>query len=91
MGVITERYSPVVVGVNATVKSNSVNALGGFLCVTTGTLTLSSNGEFTVGNGQTIFTAFPVTAGNFYKLPFRVAGGYTLVAAGGASGVLGVV
>jgi hypothetical protein len=37
-----------------------------------------------------IFSAFPVVAGTWYTLPFVTQGGYTLTAAGGASGVLAV-
>jgi hypothetical protein len=91
MGTVSERYSPVVVATNATVSSNNVASLGGFLCTASGALTLSSNGEGNLANGQTLFTSFAVTAGIYYPMPFRVNGGYTLVASSGAAGVLGVV
>lgn len=92
MTAVTERYSPVVVGVNATVASNSANSLGGFLCVTSGVISLTNNSNLQ-GTSQTLtlFTNFPVQAGVYYPLPFRVNGGYTFTAGGGASGVLGVV
>lgn len=90
--VVSERYSPVVVGVNATVSSSNIASLAGFLCVTAGSISLSSLGEGPIlNNGQTLFTSLPVVAGVYYPIPFRVNGGYSLVASGGASGVLGVV
>jgi hypothetical protein len=92
MTAVTERYSPVVVGVNATVSSLSVNSLGGFLCVTSGVISLANVSVLQgVSEALTLFTNFPVQAGVYYPLPFRVNGGYSLTAGGGASGVLGVV
>jgi len=91
MGHVTLRYTPVPVGVNATVTSKTANAVGGFLALTSGTITLSNNNVVqAVSEPLTIVTAFPVVAGTWYTLPFITQGGYTLVAAGGASGVLAV-
>lgn len=76
------RWHPTPVGVDATVDITQ-NEIGGFLAVTAGTLTL------TRADGSVIFTALPVTAGSWTFLPFYVGHqGGTLVAAGGASGVL---
>lgn len=93
MGAVAERYSPVVVGANATVTSQTVNSLGGFLCVTAGNISLA-NHPLSSPNGvtpTTFFSNMPVVAGVYYPMPFRTNGGYTLVASGGASGVLGVI
>jgi hypothetical protein len=88
---VTKRYSPVVVGVNSTVISKSANAIGGFLAVTAGTITLSNNSVLQATNESfTIISAMPVTAGTWYELPFITQGGYTFTTAGGASGVLAV-
>ena len=82
--IIKERYQPQPVGVNATVAISG-ESIGGFLCLTAGTVTLTSN-----QNGAVI-TALPVTAGVYVPLPFYlgVAGG-TFTTAGGASGTLAV-
>ena len=91
MGHVTKRYSPVVVGVNSTVTSKTANAIGGFLAVTTGAITLSNASVLqATSEAQTLFTSFPVTAGTWYELPFITVGGYTFTTSGGASGVLAV-
>lgn len=82
--IIKERYQPEPVGVNAT-ETISGESIGGFLCLTAGTITITSN---TMGN---VITALPVTAGVYVPLPFYigVAGG-TITTAGGASGTLAI-
>jgi len=91
-GHVSERYSPVPVGVNTTVSSPNTNAVGGFLCVTSGTISLSNlNTLQGVQQYMTIFTSLPVTAGVYYPIPFQTNGGYSFTTAGGASGVLGVI
>lgn len=87
---IQERYTPVVVGVNATVPLRG-NSLGGFLCKTAGTITVLDH------SGNTIINAHPVTAGVYYPLPFVLSTGFigdsglaSFTAAGGASGTIGV-
>lgn len=91
MGHVTLRYAPVPVGINATVTSKTANAIGGFLAISDGTLTLSNNNVVqAVSEPLTIFTNFEVVAGTWYTMPFITQGGFTLVAAGGASGVLAV-
>jgi len=91
MGHVTLRYTPVPVGVNATVTSRTANAIGGFLAITDGNITLSNNNVVqAVSEPLVIFTNFEVVAGSWYTLPFITQGGYTLVASGGASGVLAV-
>ncbi len=80
--IIKERYTPQTVAVNSTVTIGG-DSIGGFLCLTAGTVTLTSN---TTGN---VITALPVTAGVYVPMPFLlgVAGG-TFTTAGGASGTL---
>lgn len=76
------RYSPLPVGLNATVNITQ-NEIGGFLAITAGNITL------TKADGTVVFSAFPVTAGSWTFLPFYIGhNGGTLTAAGGASGVL---
>lgn len=87
MGMI--KYSPKVVAANATVEFDS-SVAGKFLAVTAGTITVVAN----QADGKpetTILNAFPVAAGEFYDLELFVGkNGGRLVAAGGASGTLGV-
>lgn len=89
-GPITERYTPKLVAANATLDFSG-NAIGCFLCTTTGNITVTANA--TDGRAQyNLLTSFPVTAGTYYQLPFYIgSNGGRIVAAGGAAGVLGVV
>lgn len=82
MGVVRESYTPVPVDVNATVTLGG-NCLGGFLAKTGGTVTVVN------GLGVTILSAFPVTAGVYYPMPFNVGEGATFTTAGGAGGLIG--
>jgi hypothetical protein len=85
--VIQERYAPLVVGVNATVTINN-QAVAGFVCQTAGTVTLTS-AAVDGAPAVTILSAFPVTAGVYYPLPFFLGkNGGTFTTAGGASGTL---
>lgn len=83
---IQEQYQPVPVGVTTTVTSTS-NGTGGFLCITSGTLTIKRNNA-----AQTVIVnAVPVTAGTWLPMPFfGSTEGLIVTTAGGASGVLGV-
>ena len=84
-----ERYQPVLVGVNGTFKIES-NSIGGFLCKTAGTISVSDFNELT-GATVLVIDAHPVTAGVYYPLPFYLgSSGGTFTAAGGASGTLGI-
>ncbi len=77
-----ERYTPTVVGANATVTITG-SQTGGFLAVTAGTVTLTDL------NGVVKVNAFPVAAGQYVPLPILLDTiGGTFTAAGGASGTL---
>lgn len=83
--IIEERYKPVVVGVNSTYTiPDGVQAIAGFACVTSGTLTVVNQ------RGVTILNAIPVTAGVYLPLPFylETGSGGRATTAGGASGTL---
>lgn len=84
MGYIQERYRPTVMAANATVTTPS-SGLGGFLCVTSGTITVTMNNTA----ATPMLTAFPVLAGVYYPLVMLGdINGNTVVLAGGASGTL---
>jgi len=71
--VIQERYTPLPVAANSTVIIYGDN-VGGFLCTTSGTITLVSNAHD--GKVQTtIVNAMSVTAGIWYPLPFFIGTG----------------
>ena len=80
--VIRERYNPTIAPAN-TKTVVPAQAIGGFLCVTAGSL------ELTDMQGKVLFTGFPVSAGDFYRIPFYVGqDGLVLTTSGGASGVI---
>lgn len=84
MSVVQEVFSPALIAANGTF-TGAPAALGGFVCNTSGTLSM------TLG-GFPFLTTMPVTAGVYYPLPFAIPAGATVVvtAAGGAGGILGV-
>ncbi len=86
MAILQERYTPVTFAANGTYNSPSGNTFGiaGFLCVTTGTLTV------TRPDGSVVVNAFPVTGGVYHPMPFYVGSGGTVTLAGGASGTLAI-
>ena len=85
-GIVQERYSTLLLGANASVEIRSV-ALGGFLCKTSGTISVTRG----VNQPQLIVDAHPVAAGSYYPLPFLLsAHGGSVTLAGGASGTLAV-
>lgn len=84
-----ERYQPILIGVNGTAIISG-DSIGGFLCKTAGTITVTEVNEIN-GAAVTIIDTHPVTAGVYYPLPFFLgSNGGTFTAAGGASGTLGV-
>lgn len=85
--VFQERYTPIPMAADSTFTMNSVNAIGGFIAVTAGTITVARQNQS--GGYTTILNAFPVSAGAVYGLPMYVsAHGGTVTLAGGASGTL---
>jgi hypothetical protein len=86
MSIVQERYNAVQVGVNATADITS-NGLAGFLCLTSGSITISKKSPGT----PVILPPLSVVASVYYPLPFYLGhDGGTIVASGGASGVLAV-
>ena len=88
MSIVKERYAPMVIAANGTalVKSDQI---GGFLALTSGTITVTRNNED--GTTTVIVNGVAVTAGVYTPIPFLVGfHGATVTLAGGASGTLGV-
>ena len=87
--IIQERYSPIPIPANTTVEISG-NAIGLFVCTTSGTLTVISNaydGKATT----TLLNAMAVTAGQVYPLPFFLgSNGGSVTTAAGAVGTIGV-
>jgi hypothetical protein len=83
---IQERYTPVSLGVAATYvfPSGSPSGMGGFLCITAGTITV------TRADGVVVVNAFPMTAGTYVPMPFFLGSGATVTLGAGASGTLAV-
>lgn len=80
--VIQEQYTPELMTANSSFTTNS-QKIGGFICVTSGTLTV------TRGDGIVRLNAVPVTAGVYLPLPMFLGNyGATITLAGGASGTL---
>lgn len=89
MSIVQERYTPIPIAANTTVTVRG-SALGGFLCTTSGTLTVIRNDGG--GNTTTLINAMAVTASVYYPLPFFLGqNGGTVTTAGGAVGLLGAV
>lgn len=87
--VIQERYSAVPVAANTTVPIYS-QSIGGFLCTTSGTITLVAN-KTEERVQTTLINAMAVSAGVYYPLPFYIGkNGGTFTTAGGAIGLLGI-
>lgn len=82
------RYNPLLIGANSTVKITG-SRVGGFLCKTSGTLSIVRNNDD--GTTTTIVDAVAVTAGAWVDIPFYLgAHGGTATTAGGAVGTLAV-
>lgn len=83
--IIEERYKPVVIGANSTYTlPDGTQSIAGFLCVTSGTVTVVNQ------KGVTVVGAFPVSAGIYHPMPFYLehGSGGRVTTAGGASGTL---
>ncbi len=82
MSNIRERYPAKVVAADSTTQILN-QSIGGFLCKTAGTISVTNS------RSQTVVDAFPVSAGVYYPLPIYVGfPNATFVTAGGASGSL---
>jgi NADH:ubiquinone oxidoreductase subunit 4 (subunit M) len=84
MNIVQEQYSAVPLGASGNIASVACK-LGGFLCVTSGTLALTS-----VGAATTFVAEFPVVAGVFYPLPFSLTSAAAVLGSG-ATGTFAVL
>jgi hypothetical protein len=80
---VREAFTPHAMGVNAS-RNVPGTYMGGFLCVTAGTVTIT---DF---DGTVLVNAFPLTAGVMSPIPinFSSGSGGVVALAGGASGTL---
>lgn len=78
-------YRPFAANGAALLVGSGGGTIGGFLCVTSGSLKLT---EGVGGAGATVTDTMAVTAGTFYPLPFAIPPGTFLFATltGGAAG-----
>ena len=85
MTAVRERYRPQPMGVGASYEVRG-GQIGGFLCKTAGTLTVTAK------DGTVLVDAQPVAAGAYVPLPFLLptSEGGTVTLAGGASGTLAI-
>lgn len=85
-GFYQERYAPLVItGAGTTIVGNSdKNAVGGFLCITAGTLTVQRH------DGSIVVNALPCAAGIYYPMPFYIGYNFVVIAGTGLTGVLGL-
>lgn len=82
------RHVPIPVPVNGTVAINN-DEIGGFNCVTSGTITITASNDVAGQPATPVLTGFPVTAGTWTFIPYILSvNGGTITAAGGASGTL---
>lgn len=87
-GAVSLRHTSLICPLN-TATTIRDSAVGGFLAITSGTITLDAINA--AGGVVNVFTAFPVTAGQWTFIPFLIgSNGGTLTTATGASGVLAV-
>lgn len=83
---VRESYIPAPMAVNeASTVQSGAGLLGGFLCVTTGTITVY---DAVSATGTPIVATMVCTAGVFHSMPFGFAIGCHVVLAGGASGTV---
>lgn len=79
---VQERYTPLPLAANASTTLTGV-ILGGFIAVTAGTVTVTTQA------GVVVVNAVPVAAGAYLPLPILLPSPSAVVAlAGGASGTL---
>lgn len=89
---VQESYGPRPMAANAAgvIVGSNGGAIGGFLCVVSGTVTLNFGSDNT---GTTFVDAVPVTAGVFLPMPFEIPPGSYAYAtlAGGAKGTFAIL
>jgi hypothetical protein len=81
---IGEAYSPRTLAASGQVFTGN-GSTGGFLCATSGTLTLRA----TNSGGTVVCATMPVTAGVWHAIPLAWADGCYAELAGGATGTFG--
>ncbi len=83
---VISRYDPIPMATASsyTFAQGSPLSIGGFLCVTAGTITV------TRADGLTVIAAFPLTAGTWVPIPFYLGAGATIQLGAGCSGTLAV-
>lgn len=83
------RYNPLVVGSGVTAQITG-SRIGGFLCITStsGTITIVRNNED--GTTTTIISALPVSAGTWIDLPFYLSSHGGTITTANCTGVLAV-
>lgn len=81
------RYNPLIVGAGATVAIKRPS-IGGFLCTTSGTITIVRNNAD--GTTTTLVNALAVTAGLWVEIPFYLGAQGGSITSASAVGVLAV-
>lgn len=82
---VQESYKPVQIAGSGTF-TNSSNGVGGFLCTTGGTITITTN----TTTPRTIVPTLTVVAGVYYPMPFTGSSDGLIITSVSAVGVLGV-
>lgn len=78
-------YSPLLLGAGAS-ESIRASRIGGFLCTTTGTITIVRNDGG--GSTTTLVNALPVTAGEWVDIPMLIGSNGGTITSASAVGVL---
>lgn len=79
---VQEAFTPLRVTAASTVLFAGAGLLGGFLCTTSGTVTVQD------GTGADIVSAIAVTPGQFVSMPFACGKGATILLTGGCIGTV---
>lgn len=93
-GKIQEQYAVRVLAAATTytnIGGGDKTGVGGFLCVTAGTLTIVRRGNtLNFPTGEVIINALPCTAGVYYPMPFEIGFNFDVTTGTGLTGVLGL-
>lgn len=81
---VQESFAATRVAADGTATLTGRTRLGGFVCDTAGTLTLTIN-------GTTMLNAMDVAEGVFYPLPFDIVGTSSIALGGGAAGCVAAI